>query len=228
MALNGGSEAVAQVARCLHSCLYATDGETRKAAEQQLEGGVQHSGFASTLAAIATNAALTNNDVGLRQLAAVLLKQLIKKHWSAEAPKFEEPELSREERAHIQAALPPGLADPSSKVRTAVAMCIAAVSKTDPDGWPGLVENLVGAIHAQGAAGTPLVHGAIRCLSLLSDDIDEQQLPQARAPAAAAVTAGAGPCGRGGGAPLCRVAAAAALAAALRAVPFRGAVLSAS
>ncbi|EFJ45856.1 hypothetical protein VOLCADRAFT_105749 [Volvox carteri f. nagariensis] len=114
----------------------------------------------------------------VRQLAAVLLKQVIKKHWSAEAPKYEEPELSRDERTHIQTVLPQGLSDASSKVRTAVAMCIAAISKTDPDGWPGLVENLVGAIHAQRAGSTPLVHGAIRCLSLLSDDIDEQQLPQ--------------------------------------------------
>ncbi len=39
---------------------------------------------------------------------------------------------------------------------------------------------MVGAIHSQRATNKALVHGAIRCLALLSDDIDEQQLPQAR------------------------------------------------
>ncbi|GIL64427.1 hypothetical protein Vafri_18355 [Volvox africanus] len=178
MASAGGSEAIASIVRCLRSCLYAVDGEERKAAERQLEGGVCHPGFSSTLASIATEGALTNHDVGVRQLAAVILKQVIKKHWSAEALKFEDPELPQGERTNIQAVLPNGLSDPSSKVRTAVAMCIAAISKADPDGWPGLVENLVGAIHAHRVSMTPLVHGAIRCLSLLSDDIDEHYLPQ--------------------------------------------------
>ncbi|GFR51645.1 hypothetical protein Agub_g14062, partial [Astrephomene gubernaculifera] len=178
MALDGGSEAVGHVVRCLQTCVYSIDGSARKSAEQQLESGVHHPGFASTLATLATDGTLTNNDLGVRQLAAVLLKQIITKHWSSEAQKFQAPELSREERAHIQAILPAGLADASSKVRTAVSMCIAAISKTDPDGWPGLIENLVGAIHTQRSTNTTLVQGAIRCLSLLSDDIDEQQLPQ--------------------------------------------------
>ncbi|GLI67765.1 hypothetical protein VaNZ11_012019 [Volvox africanus] len=178
MASANGSEAIASMVRCLRSCLYAVDGEERKAAERQLEGGVCHPGFSSTLASIATEGALTNNDVGVRQLAAVILKQVIKKHWSAEALKFEDPELPRGERTNIQAILPNGLSDANSKVRTAVAMCIAAISKADPDGWPGLVENLVGAIHSHRVSLTPLVHGAICCLSLLSDDIDEHYLPQ--------------------------------------------------
>lgn len=180
MAIDGGSDAVAQVLRCLQNCLYAVDSEARQAAEQQLKGGVHHTGFTSTLASLATDGALSNNDVGIRQLAAVLLKQIIKKHWSAEMPKHEEPALSRDERTHIKSILPAGLSDPSSKIRTGIAMCIAAISKSEPDGWEGLLENLVGAIHAQRASNTPLVHGAIRCLSLLSDDIDELKMAQAR------------------------------------------------
>ncbi len=86
------------------------------------------------LATLSTDGGISD-DLGVRQLAAVILKQVINKHWSAEVPKFEAPELSANERAHIKAVLPAGLAQESSKLRTAVAMCIAAIAKSDPDGW---------------------------------------------------------------------------------------------
>ena len=164
--------------RCLHTLVYSIDTDARNTSEQQLQAAIGHEGYTSLLATLSTDGRISD-DLGVRQLAAVILKQVIKKHWSAEAPKFEAPELSANERAHIKAVLPAGLAQESSKLRTAVAMCIAAIAKSDPDGWSGLVENLVGAIHTQRATNKALVHGAIRCLALLSDDIDEQQLPQA-------------------------------------------------
>ncbi|KAG2426502.1 hypothetical protein HXX76_011729 [Chlamydomonas incerta] len=173
----GASEATQHVLRCLHTLVYSIDTDARNASEQQLQAAIGHEGYASLLATLSTDGGISD-DLGVRQLAAVILKQVIKKHWSAEGPKFEAPELSANERAHIKAVLPAGLAQESSKLRTAVAMCIAAIAKSDPDGWSGLVENLVGAIHTQRATNKALVHGAIRCLALLSDDIDEQQLPQ--------------------------------------------------
>ncbi|KAG2485990.1 hypothetical protein HYH03_015313 [Edaphochlamys debaryana] len=176
---DGGEGHIArQVVGCLQTCLYSIDGEARKVAEQALEAGVQHAGFAQLLGQLAIDPTPTNNDLGVRQMAAVLLKQVIKRHWSAEHPKFIPPELSPPDKDRLRALLPTGLSDANSKVRTAIAMCIAAIAQTDPDGWPGLIENLVGAIHAQRGSNSPLVHGAIRCLAMLSDDIDEQKLPQ--------------------------------------------------
>lgn len=136
--------AAESIRSCLASCLYATDGQIRKNAEQQLEQGVQFPGFSACLAQLSTRPELTSNDIGVRQLAAVLLKQVIKKHWSSECTNYEPPELSAPEREQIKADLTHGLADASSKIRTAVAMCVSAVAKADPNGWPGLMESLVG------------------------------------------------------------------------------------
>jgi hypothetical protein len=56
-------------------------------------------------------------------------------------------ETSKEEKAQIRAALPAGLHDPDSKIRTAIAMAIAAVANWDwPQDWPGLLENIVTSI----------------------------------------------------------------------------------
>lgn len=47
----------------------------------------------------------------------------------------------------MRAALPPGLADPNSKLRTAVGLAVAAIAKWDcPDAWPDLLDNLLRAI----------------------------------------------------------------------------------
>jgi hypothetical protein len=130
----GASEATQHVLRCLHTLVYSIDTDARKTAEQQLQAAIGHEGYASLLATLSTDGGISD-DLGVRQLAAVILKQVINKHWSAEVPKFEAPELSANERAHIKAVLPAGLAQESSKLRTAVAMCIAAIAKSDPDGW---------------------------------------------------------------------------------------------
>jgi len=56
-------------------------------------------------------------------------------------------ETSREDKAQIRNALPAGLRDPDSKIRTAIAMAIAAIANWDwPQDWPGLLENIVGSI----------------------------------------------------------------------------------
>jgi len=67
--------------------------------------------------------------LGLRQLAAVVLKNHIKQHWTPEAKHFREPVVGDGEKGAIRAALLPGLGDPSSKIRTAVGMAVAAIGK---------------------------------------------------------------------------------------------------
>ncbi len=88
--------------------------------------------------------------LGLRQLAATVLKKLVREHWTAEAPHFRGPQVGAQEKEAIREALPSGLGDDSSKVRTAVAMAVAAIARWDcPQQWPGLIPGLVQAITAK-------------------------------------------------------------------------------
>lgn len=67
--------------------------------------------------------------VGMRQMAAVVLKQHVKEHWTTEAKYFREPAVGDAEKAAVRAALLPGLADSSSLLRTAVGLAISAIAK---------------------------------------------------------------------------------------------------
>lgn len=87
---------------------------------------------------------------GLRQLAATVLKKLVREHWTGESPHYKGPQVGAEEKEAIREALPTGLGDESSKVRTAVAMAVAAIARWDcPQQWPGLIPGLVQAITAK-------------------------------------------------------------------------------
>mmetsp|Transcript_12632 Transcript_12632/g.27297 ORF Transcript_12632/g.27297 Transcript_12632/m.27297 type:complete len:1089 (+) Transcript_12632:75-3341(+) len=148
--------------------------EVRDGAEAHLMNEAKTEGFGTLLCQIATTQSL---QFGVRQLAALLLKKYIKEHWTEDSRYYEPPETTAQEKAAIRQALPPGLADPSSKVRTAVGMAIAAIAKVDwPQSWPGLIEWLIQAITKR--HNISLVHGSLRCLSLLSGDLDEGQLPK--------------------------------------------------
>ncbi len=63
---------------------------------------------------------------------------------------FTPPQTSDADKAAIRDALPHGLRDANSRVRTAVGMAIAAVAAWDwPQAWPGLLEFLVASIKAK-------------------------------------------------------------------------------
>lgn len=77
-----------------------------------------------------------------------VLRQHIQKHWTRESPDCAPPIIGDEEKAAVRAALPAGLADPTSKLRTAVGLAVAAIAKWDcPDAWPDLLSNLLRAIN---------------------------------------------------------------------------------
>lgn len=78
---------------------------------------------------------------------AQVLRQHIRAHWAPEAHDFKEPVIADDEKAAVRAALPAGLADADSKLRTAVGLAAAAIAKWDcPDAWPDLLDNLLRAI----------------------------------------------------------------------------------
>ena len=63
--------------------------------------------------------------VGHRQLAALVLKRLVKERWDSASKHFQPPELGGDEKTAIKRDLVPGLADPQTKVRVAIGMVIA-------------------------------------------------------------------------------------------------------
>lgn len=116
-----------------------SDVRIRKAAEEKLEAAQAAPGYGVALARIILAKELPD---GTRHLAAVLLKQLIKEHWQDETAT-----ISQEDKAAIRELSAQALADPSSKIRTAVGVGIAKIASSDwPENWPQLLEILTSAI----------------------------------------------------------------------------------
>lgn len=140
--------AVQQLLGMLQGSL-STDAGTRQAAEAALEAGAAAPGFGAALVAVLLTAS-GEVPLGLRQLAATVLKKLVREHWTPEAPQFKGPAVGEDEKGAMREALPAGLGDESSKVRTAAAMAVAAIARWDcPQAWPGLIPGLVQAITAK-------------------------------------------------------------------------------
>lgn len=126
-----------EIVRCLGASLDANP-DTRKASERKLAEYGEQSGYGAILAQVATSAQI---PADIRQLAAVVLRQHIKRSWNDGS------RISAEERQSLKETLPLGLSDPDSKVRTAIGMSIAGIAKWDfPHQWPGLLESLLGNI----------------------------------------------------------------------------------
>jgi hypothetical protein len=112
-------------------------------------------------------------------MAAVMLKQFIKAHWTPEAKHFEEPLVGDEEKVAIRRDLVTGLGDSDSRMRVAVGMAVAGIAKWDvPAAWPELLGQLVTAISER--KDQRVVHGAVRCLSMFVDELEDKQVLQAR------------------------------------------------
>lgn len=90
------------------------------------------------------------------------------------APRFI---VSDEEKAAIRDLLPSILAHPSSKLRTAVGMVMAAIGEHDwPEQWPDLFPSLLACLKHDNML---LVHGALRCLCFFSERISTTHIVDA-------------------------------------------------
>ncbi|KAF7827891.1 importin-9 [Senna tora] len=160
----------------LLNCLSATldpNPEVRCFAEASLNQASLQPGFGSALSKVAANKELA---VGLRQLAAVLLKQFVKKHWQEGEDSFEPPVVSSDEKAVIREILLLALDDSHKKICTAISMAVASIAVYDwPDFWSDLLPFLLRLINNQ--TNLNGVHGAMRCLALLSADLDDKIVP---------------------------------------------------
>lgn len=160
----------------LLNCLSATldpNHEVRSFAEASLNQASLQPGFGSALSKVAANREF---PMGLRQLAAVLLKQFVKKHWQEGEEAFEHPTVSSDEKAVIRRLLLMSLDDSHRKICTAISMAVASIAVYDwPEEWPDLLPFLLKLISDQTKMNG--VHGALRCLALLSGDLDDKTVP---------------------------------------------------
>ncbi|EKX35213.1 hypothetical protein GUITHDRAFT_146623 [Guillardia theta CCMP2712] len=161
------------------SCLVEVDrgtqspiAEVRKAAEEQLQSFSREHGFGVALMEIVHSSQV---DVQIRQLSAVLCRRYISNHWIRQKPDFQEPEIAEVHKAAMKQQLLNGLGLEHSKLRTAVSMAVASIAKEDfPDNWPELIPHVMSMLET----GEPhLVHGAMRCLVLVSEEITDTQVP---------------------------------------------------
>ncbi|KAH7672194.1 Importin-beta N-terminal domain-containing protein [Dioscorea alata] len=161
----------------LLDCLMATldtSRDVRSFAEASLQQASLQPGFGAALAKVTVNKGI---PFGLRQLAAVLLKQFIKQHWQEDEGTFLHPVVSAEEKGAIRQLLLPSLDDPHGKIRTAVGMAIASIAHYDwPEDWPELLPFLLQLISGQNNIDG--VRGSLKCLALLSGDLDDTLVPK--------------------------------------------------
>lgn len=147
----------------------------RTAAEQQLQQARYLEGFGAALTRVVVSPSSVPADI--RQLGALVLKQYIKERWVHHGDSAHH--ASDAEKQAMRATLPTGLMLTERKVRTAVGMAIAEIAKHElPAGWPDLVPQLMAAI-TQGR-DLNAMEGALRCLSLFVDELEEQQIIQVR------------------------------------------------
>ncbi|KAL1807817.1 hypothetical protein ACET3Z_024807 [Daucus carota] len=157
---------------CLNATL-DTNQQVRSFAETSLNQASVQPGFGSALCRIAGNREL---PLGARQLAAVLLKQFVKKHWQENEENFEHPVVSIQEKETIRSLLLLSLDDNHKKICTAISMAVASVAHYDwPEDWPDLLPFLLKLINDQ--TNLNAVNGALRCLALLSSDLDDTVAP---------------------------------------------------
>ncbi|KAF0904147.1 hypothetical protein E2562_032418 [Oryza meyeriana var. granulata] len=163
--------------RWLVECLTATldtARDVRAFAEESLRQASLHPGYGAALTKVTTNKEI---PFGLRQLAAVLLKQFIKQHWQEDEENFVPPVVSALEKVVIRQLLLTSLDDSHGKIRTAIGMAVAAIGQQDwPEDWPELLPYLLKLIADQSNGCG--VRGALRCLALLSDDLDDTCIPK--------------------------------------------------
>lgn len=143
------------------------DAATRVAASESIERASLEPGFARAVTAIALESSV---DVATRQLSAVLLKKTARERWRTEDGSGP----GEEERAMVRAALPRGLGDASSKMRTAFAAAIAQVVASEGGVWSELAASLVDGIRSRRSSDEVL--GCLKCYEYIGMEIEPKDI----------------------------------------------------
>jgi len=114
-------------------------------------------------------------DISIRQLAGVLLRKYVNKHWTRDIDNFVEPEVPEQVKIQIRRILPLGLNEPNHRLRVGLACVISAIAEWDcPESWPELLPFLIESLKSTNKSS---IHGSIRVLNELVRDLDDRQLP---------------------------------------------------
>ena len=149
------------------------DESIRKEGESRLEACSRLDGFGISLLQVSVN---TDAQTGLRQLALVVLKRLVRDRWTVSA-EAEERCICDEEKAQIRAMLPTGLGDAASQVQTATGLVVAEIMKAESfEEWPELMPGLIGVI--QQNQDHHVVKGALRAICIMIEDFDQMHVLQ--------------------------------------------------
>ncbi|TVU11657.1 hypothetical protein EJB05_45254 [Eragrostis curvula] len=174
--------------RWLVDCLTATldtSRDVRAFAEESLRQASLLPGYGAALTKVTINKEI---PFGLRQISFqpffFLLhfflygnSAFIKHHWQEDEENFVPPVVSSSEKVVIRQLLLTSLDDSHGKIRTAISMAVAAIGQHDwPEDWPELLPLLLKLIGDQSNGNG--VRGALRCLALLSDDLDDTCVPK--------------------------------------------------
>ena len=131
---------------CYEQCLCALldgDAATRTQGEQFLAAAEQ-TRLSELLAALCAVLASAHAAPCVRQLACIVLKNLVRAHWDAASKRFAPPLVAPDARAGVRAAALGALGAPDSKLRTAAAAALCEILCWDwPAAWPSAVADLV-------------------------------------------------------------------------------------
>lgn len=112
-------------------------------------------------------------DLGLRQLASVLLKKYVDDHWCLEPDEKDLTKLVATEQAKqaIKTILPKGLYSNNSKIRNTVAYTISSIAGFDwPNDWVELFDIIVSCL----AGNEDSVHGAMQVLVEFTFELEDR------------------------------------------------------
>jgi hypothetical protein len=109
-----------------------------------------------------------------RQLAALILKNSVKEHWSPTWTRYTPPTVPAGDQVAVRGMIVAGLSDPSGRIRGLLGSAVAAIASTDfPELWPDLVQQLLALVRAGGVAA----QGALVTLAMIADDLRPEALP---------------------------------------------------
>ena len=149
---------------CYEQCLCALldgDAATRTRGEQFLAAAEQTrlSELLAALCAVLERAAAAPS---VRQLACIVLKNLVKAHWDAASKRYAPPLIALDARAPVRRAVLHALGAADSKLRTAAATTLCEILCWDwPAAWPTAVADLV---RCTQDSSPRLVRGALAAL----------------------------------------------------------------
>lgn len=112
-------------------------------------------------------------DLGLRQLASVLLKKYVDEHWCLEPEDEDQTKLlaSQQAKQAIKTILPKGLYSGNSKIRNTVAYTISSIAGFDwPNDWVELFDIIVSCL----AGNEDSVHGAMQVLVEFTYELEDR------------------------------------------------------